>query len=81
MTATIQKWGNSLALRIPQAMAKQIQVQEGDAVVLKVGKGGLTVKPAPKPLCLDVLLAQVTPENLHQATEWGVALGREVLPP
>ena len=81
MTATIQKWGNSLALRIPQAVAKQIQVQEGDAVILKVSIGGLTVKPAPKRLSLDALLAQVTSENLHPATGWGADTGREVLPP
>jgi antitoxin MazE len=81
MTATIQKWGNSLALRIPLAVAKQIHVQEGDAVTLKVGPAGLTVKPAPKSPSLDDLLAQVTPENLHAATEWGTDVGREILPP
>ena len=81
MTATIQKWGNSLALRIPQAVAKQIHVREGDQVILKVGSGGLTVKPAPKGLSLDALLAQVTPANLHPATEWGADVGREILPP
>ncbi len=81
MTATIQKWGNSLALRIPQAVAKQIHVQEGDAVSLRVSAAGLTVKPSPKRLSLDELLAQVTPENLHPATTWGADVGREVLPP
>lgn len=81
MTATIQKWGNSLALRIPLAVAKQIHVQEGDPVLLKISAAGLTVKAAPKRLCLDDLLAQVTPENLHPATEWGSDVGREVLPP
>lgn len=81
MTGTIQKWGNSLALRIPLAVAKQIQVREGDAVTLRVSQAGLTVKPAAKRLRLDDLLAQVTPENLHPATEWGADLGREVLPP
>lgn len=81
MTGTIQKWGNSLALRIPQAVAKQIQVQAGDAVTLRVGTGGLTVKPAPKRLSLDDLLARVTPENLHPETDWGADVGREVLPP
>ena len=80
MTATIQKWGNSLALRIPLAIAKQIHVQEGDAVTLKVSAAGLTMKPAPKGLNLDDLLAQMTPENLHPATEWGTDTGREVLP-
>jgi len=77
----IQKWGNSLALRIPLAVAKQIHVQEGDAVVLKVGASGLTVKAVPKRLKLDDLLDKVTPENLHPATEWGADVGREVVPP
>ena len=57
MTTTIQKWGDSLALRIPQAVAKQIHVQEGNAVVLRVGASGLTVKPVPKDPSLDDLLA------------------------
>ena len=81
MTGTIQKWGNSLALRIPMAVAKQIQVQEGDAVLLKVGNSTLTVKAAPKRLSLDDLLSKVTPENLHPATDWGADLGKEVTPP
>ena len=81
MTATIRKWGNSLALRIPQAVAKQIHVQEGDPVILKVGASGLTVKAAPKRLKLDDLLDKVTPENLHPASEWGADVGREVVPP
>jgi len=80
MRATIQKWGNSLALRIPLAVAKQIQVQEGDPVVLKVGASSLTVRPVPKKLSLDALLDQVTPENLHPATDWGADVGREALP-
>ena len=81
MTATIQKWGNSLALRIPLAVAKQIHVQEGDTVTLRVSPAGLTVKLVPKRPSLDDLLAQVTSENLHAATEWGADVGREVLPP
>ncbi len=80
MTATIQKWGNSLALRIPLAVAKRIQVKEGDPVTLKVGASGLIVKAAPKMLSLDDLLSQVTPQNLHPATEWGADVGREIIP-
>jgi antitoxin MazE len=71
MTATIQKWGNSLALRIPLAVAKQIQVKQGDLVTLKVSASGLTVKAAPKKISLDDLLSQAAPENLHPATDWG----------
>ena len=70
-----------MALRIPLAVAKQIHVKEGDPVTLQVGASGLTVKAAPKKISLDELLIQVTPENLHPATEWGADMGREVLPP
>ncbi len=81
MTATIQKWGNSLALRIPHGVAKQIHVQEGDAVVLKVGASGFSVKPAPKRPTLKELLAKVTRDNLHEATDWGDDAGREAVEP
>lgn len=80
MTATIQKWGNSLALRIPMTLARQMHVEEGDAVTLKAGAAGLMVKPLPKRATLDDLLAKMTPENLHAAVEWGADTGREVLP-
>lgn len=81
MTATIQKWGNSLALRIPKAVAQQIQIQEGDFVFLKVGTAGLTVKAIPKRLELDDLLNKVMPENVHLESDWGADRGREVLQP
>lgn len=81
MTATIQKWGNSLALRIPKAVAKQIQIQEGDPVFLKVGAAELTVKAVPKTLDLDDLLSKVTPENIHPENDWGADRGREVQQP
>ncbi len=79
MKANIQKWGNSLALRIPQAVARQIHVKEGDTVELSVGAGSLTIKPAVEHPTLDELLAAVSPENLHESTDWGSDLGREVL--
>lgn len=79
MKANIHKWGNSLALRIPQAVARQIHIKERDAVELSVGAGGLTIKPAVEHPTHDELLAAVTPENLHESTNWGSVLSREVL--
>jgi len=60
---------------------RQIKIQEGDPVTLKVGVSGLTVKAIPKRIELDDLLLQVTPENLHAASDWGADCGREVLQP
>jgi antitoxin MazE len=78
MNATIQKWGNSLALRIPQAVARQIRVEEGDAVELKVDASGLRVSPAPPRYRLASLLRKVTPQNRHTEIDWGTSKGREV---
>lgn len=80
MKANIQKWGNSLALRIPLAVARQIRVKEGDAIELSVDGGVLNIRPALKRPGLDELLAGVTPENCHAAIDWGSDLGGEVIP-
>ena len=46
MTATIQKWGNSPAVRIPRAVALQIHVADDDKVELKVNADSLVVRSA-----------------------------------
>jgi antitoxin component of MazEF toxin-antitoxin module len=56
---------------------RQTKIQEGDPVTLKVGVSGLTVKAIPKRIELDDLLLQVTPENLHAASDWGAEIGHE----
>jgi antitoxin component of MazEF toxin-antitoxin module len=56
---------------------RQIKIQEGDPVTLKVGVAGLIVKAIPKRIELDDLLLQVTPENLHAASDWGAEIGHE----
>ena len=79
MITNIQKWGNSLALRIPKALAEDVQVEEGAAVNLAVENGCLLVIPAAKtPGNLRSLLKQVMPENLHGEVDAGTPVGREV---
>jgi antitoxin MazE len=78
MTTTIQKWGNSLALRIPSAMARQIRVGEGDSVQLRVDADSLRVRPSPPRYRLEDLVRRVTPRNRPDETDWGKAVGREV---
>lgn len=79
MTATIQKWGNSLALRLPRAVAQQIGVADGDAVELKVDDNALVVRPARKRYRLSALLRGITPDNVHAETDWGRPVGKELL--
>ena len=66
MVTKIQKWGNSLGLRIPKAVARGAQVREGTTVMLAVSNGRLIVAPVqPRAYDLETLLARVTRKNLR----------------
>lgn len=79
MQATIQQWGNSLALRIPKTFAQQTKVKKGSRVRLAVVKGRMVVPPvAREKISLKSLLAKVTPENIHPETDWGPPVGKEI---
>lgn len=78
--ATVQKWGNSLAVRVPQSLAGQIDVEEGTAVELCVRDGELIVRPDRSPkLSLSALLKDCKPSQLHCETDFGIDVGREII--
>ena len=78
MVATVAKWGNSLAVRIPQHIVREIQLTEGAEVDLVVIDGNLVLKPKlRKRYSLEELVAGITPENLHSEVESGVSMGNE----
>jgi len=79
MNATVQKWGNSLALRIPIAVAKDIQLRRGSAVELAVEEGRIVVTPVKKKKSsLSDLLKHVTDGNRPGERDWGAPIGKEV---
>ena len=76
----VQKWGNSLAVRIPSVLAGQLDVSCGTEVELAVRNGELVVRPMrPQKLSLRELLKDCKPSQLHGETEFGEDVGREVL--
>jgi antitoxin MazE len=77
MKAKVQRWGNSLAIRIPKAYAADLRVEAGSVVDLDVLEAKLVVTPEPVVPSLDALLARVTPDNVHGETDVGPAVGRE----
>jgi antitoxin MazE len=78
MKARIQKWGNSLALRIPKPMAAEVGLRENAPVDLSLVEGKLVIQlTARPPLTLDELLRGVTDENLHGEWDTGPAVGKE----
>ena len=78
MNTTIQMWGNSLALRIPRAVARQIHVSNGDTVELQVEADGLRIHPARRRYRLAELVSRITPANRHAETAWGKSVGKEL---
>jgi antitoxin MazE len=80
MTATIQKWGHSLAVRLPQAVADEAHLGEGKEVELVQTAEGVLLKSKRKVRYkLADLVAGITLENVHPATEWGAPVGREIV--
>jgi antitoxin MazE len=74
----VQKWGNSLALRIPKAFALEAGIDEHASVDLTIQDGKLVIgRVVSPPLDLDTLLAGVTDENLHGEIDTGLSVGRE----
>ena len=77
MRAKAQKWGNSLAVRIPKAIADQAGVGEADDLDIAVVGEVIHIRRCrPAPVLAD-LLARVTPDNLHAETTFGAPQGRE----
>ena len=77
MRAPVRRWGNSLALRIPKALAERSHLAEGTEVELADEGGRLVVTPvSPSPSLAD-LLARVTDDNQHGEVGTGPPVRRE----
>ena len=79
MKTRVQKWGNSIALRIPKSFAAEAGLAVDAAVELSLVKGTLVVQPIKQQmLSLDQLLRGITDENLPGEWDTGSSVGKEV---
>lgn len=78
MRTRVQKWGNSLAVRIPKTFAEEVGLTDDMSVEMRLVKGGLIVEPLPAwSSSLDEMLDDVTEENVHGEVDWGTPQGKE----
>lgn len=78
MKTRVQRWGNSLAVRIPKTFAVEVGLEADSPVVLRLHRGKLIVEPAvPTPPGLDELLRGVRKSNLHREVNAGPSRGNE----
>jgi antitoxin MazE len=79
MKTRVQKWGNSLALRIPKSFADEVGLKKETSVDVSLAEGKLVITPEAKPKpTLKRLLATITKENMHGEFETGRAVGKEI---
>ena len=79
MKVKVQKWGNSLALRIPKSFAVESSIEQGTLVDVSVVEGKLVVTPVTdKKYTLMELLDGVTKRNIHGEIDTGPSVGKEL---
>jgi antitoxin MazE len=79
MEIQVKKWGNSLGLRIPQAIANQINIQDGSKINLVLNKNKIELTPAvAEEYRLDDMVALINESNLHSEISSGEPKGKEI---
>ncbi len=84
MKTKAQKWGNSLAVRIPRNVVQEIGLKPQDTLTIEVQKGRIVLVPAEKAgeiprYRLEDLVKKITRKNRYEAVDFGPPVGREVL--
>lgn len=80
MASTVQKWGNSLGIRIPKTIAEQVNLHSGSEVEFDTTGGVLTVRPKRRRRhTLASLLAKARGPSPHRSLDRDKPVGRELL--
>ena len=77
MEAMVQKWGNSLGIRIPNLIVKEFSLKNGSVVNINNNGNEILIKPIKKSR-LSEMLDKIDDENLHQEIDWGKPVGKEI---
>jgi antitoxin MazE len=80
MRTTAQRWGNSLGVRIPAPVARELKIADGSEVDLQIEAGRIVLTPVrrTKSYARQTLIAKITAANGPPADVWGAAVGKEV---
>jgi len=78
MSTKVQKWGNSLAVRIPDDVVEDMGFEAGKEVTVRKVRNTVVIAPVLKKRpTLEELVARITPENRHDEIDWGESMGKE----
>jgi antitoxin MazE len=77
METTVQKWGNSLGIRIPNLIVRELSLKNGSVVDINDNGDEITIKPIKKSKLAEIL-EKVNDENIHQEIETTGPVGNEI---
>ena len=77
MEAIVQKWGNSLGLRIPNLIVRELSLKNGSIVDINENGKEIIIKPLQKATLSEILNA-VNENNTHNEIDWGKPVGKEI---
>jgi antitoxin MazE len=77
MEAVIRKWGNSLGIRIPNLIVRELSLQDGSSVEIRDKGNEIIIKPRQKNK-LSEMLNEITEQNIHKEIETGNPVGKEI---
>jgi len=77
MEAVVQKWGNSLGIRIPNFIVREFSLKNGSLVNINENGNEIVIKPIKKSR-LSEMLDKINGQDLHQESDWDKPAGREI---
>ena len=78
MRTKVGRWGNSLAVRLPNAFVQDMSLAEGTSLSISQEGDRLVLHPEYGRPVLDTLVAGITEDNLHSETDWDQTAGAEL---
>jgi antitoxin MazE len=78
MRTKVQRWGNSLAVRIPKPFAEEAGLHDSTEVEMSLAEGGLQVRAIRPRWTLRALVKRISPRNVHAEIETGPSVGKEI---
>ena len=77
MGTAVQKWGNSLGVRIPKQVARQAKLRAGTEVDISLDGTRIVLEPVTVPSLKD-LLSKIEPDDQPELVDWGKPVGKEI---
>ncbi|MCL1817326.1 MAG: AbrB/MazE/SpoVT family DNA-binding domain-containing protein [Spirochaetaceae bacterium] len=77
MEAVVKKWGNSLGIRIPHLIVRELSLKDGSCVDIRDKGNTIIIKPIEKNT-LFLLLSKINEHNIHKEIETGGPVGKEI---